>query len=76
MPRPPPEPPHLRLLKGNPGKRRTRVPPEPSRADECPLPPRHLNAYIHVIASHRLARTRTQVSKSAMPGSPFSIARR
>src|SRR5262249_1230465 len=45
MPGPPPEHPHLRLLKGNPGKRRARVPPEPARAEECPPPPRHLNAY-------------------------------
>jgi P27 family predicted phage terminase small subunit len=45
MPGPPPEHPHLRLLKGNPGKRRARVPPEPGRADECPQPPRQLNAY-------------------------------
>ena len=28
MPGPPPEHPHLRLLKGNPGKRRVRIPPE------------------------------------------------
>jgi len=30
------------LLKGNPGKRRVRVPPEPARADKCPPPPEHL----------------------------------
>ena len=40
MPGPPPEHPHLRLLKGNPGKRRVRVPPEPARSDACPSPPR------------------------------------
>ena len=45
MPGPPPEHPHLRLVKGNPGKRRARVPPEPARADECPPPPNHLNGY-------------------------------
>ncbi|MGX9426401.1 MULTISPECIES: phage terminase small subunit P27 family [Bradyrhizobium] len=45
MPGPPPEHPHLRLLRGNPGKRRLRVPPEPARAEECPPPPDHLNAY-------------------------------
>ena len=33
MPGPPPEHPHLRLLKGNPSKRRVRVPPEPARSD-------------------------------------------
>jgi hypothetical protein len=43
MPGPPPEHPRLRLLKGNPGKRRVRVPPEPARCDECPPPPEHLN---------------------------------
>jgi P27 family predicted phage terminase small subunit len=45
MPGPPPEHPHLRLLTGNPGKRPARKPPEPARAEECPAPPRHLNAY-------------------------------
>ena len=45
MPGPPPEHPRLRLLKGNPGKRRVRVPPEPARGDECPPPPEHLNGY-------------------------------
>src|SRR5215831_14532265 len=42
---PPPEHPNLRLLKGNPSKRRARIPPEPVRAEECPPPPRYLNAY-------------------------------
>jgi P27 family predicted phage terminase small subunit len=45
MPGPPPEHPHLRLLKGNPGKRRARVLPEPTRAQICPPPPPHLNEY-------------------------------
>jgi hypothetical protein len=45
MPGPSPEHPHLRLLKGSPGKRRVRVLPEPARGDECPLPPEHLNSY-------------------------------
>ena len=45
MPGPPPEHPHVRLLKGNPGKRRVRIPPEPARGDECPPPPEHLNSY-------------------------------
>jgi hypothetical protein len=45
MPGPRPEHPHLRLLKGNPGKRRVRIPPEPARADECPPPPEHLTGY-------------------------------
>lgn len=43
--RPPPEHPRLRLLKGNPGKRPARSPPEPARTDECPQPPQHLNGY-------------------------------
>jgi phage terminase small subunit len=42
---PPPEHPHLRLLKGNPGKHRVRVLAEPTRGDECPPPPKHLNGY-------------------------------
>jgi P27 family predicted phage terminase small subunit len=45
MPGPPPAHPNLRLLKGNPGKRRARVPPEPARAEQCPEPPRHLHGY-------------------------------
>jgi P27 family predicted phage terminase small subunit len=45
MPGPPPEHPRLHLLRGNPGKRPTRSPPEPARAEEWPPPPRHLNAY-------------------------------
>jgi hypothetical protein len=36
MPGPPPEHPHLRLLKGNPGKRPVHKPPEPARSDACP----------------------------------------
>ena len=42
MPGPPPEHPHLRLLKGNPGKRPARKPPEAARAEQCPEPPAHL----------------------------------
>ena len=46
MPGPPPEHPHLRLLKGNPGKRPARSPPQPAHADECPPSPRHLAAWL------------------------------
>ena len=45
MPGPPPEQPHLRLLKGNPGKRPARSPPEPARTEQGPEPPEHLNSY-------------------------------
>jgi hypothetical protein len=45
MPGPPPEHPNLRLLKGNAGKHPTRSPPEPARAEECPLPPEHLSGH-------------------------------
>ncbi|WMT76059.1 phage terminase small subunit P27 family [Bradyrhizobium sp. Ash2021] len=45
MPGPPPEHPRLSLLKGNPGKRPARSPPQPACPEECPPPPRHLNAY-------------------------------
>jgi P27 family predicted phage terminase small subunit len=53
MPGPPPEHPHLRLLKGNPGKRPARSPPEPTRTEQCPEPPEHLTghareAWIHL----------------------------
>jgi len=44
MPGPPPEHPHLRLLKGNPGKRAARSPPEAQRADVCPEPAKHLKS--------------------------------
>ncbi len=45
MPGPPPDHPNLRLLKGNPGKRRAQLALEPARANECPPPPRHLHGY-------------------------------
>ena len=45
MPGPPPEHPHLRLLKGNPGKRPARSLPEPTRTEQCPEPPEHLQGY-------------------------------
>jgi P27 family predicted phage terminase small subunit len=45
MPGPPPEHPRLRLLRGNPGKRPARSPPEPARAEECPPPPPHLRGH-------------------------------
>jgi P27 family predicted phage terminase small subunit len=45
MPGPPPEHPHLRLLRGNPGKRSVRSTPEPARSEECPEPPSYLNDY-------------------------------
>ena len=45
MPGPPPKPAHLHLLRGSPGKRRARVPPEAQRADACPAPPARLKGY-------------------------------
>ncbi|HEY2230005.1 MAG TPA: P27 family phage terminase small subunit, partial [Xanthobacteraceae bacterium] len=36
---PPPTPLHLKLLKGNPGKRRLRPEPEPAREPQGPDPP-------------------------------------
>jgi P27 family predicted phage terminase small subunit len=53
LPGPPPEHPHLRLLKGNPGKRPARKPVEPARTEQCPEPPEHLTghareAWIHL----------------------------
>src|ERR1051325_8916258 len=39
VPGPPPTPLHLRLLRGNPGKRGLRPEPEPPREAECPEPP-------------------------------------
>jgi len=37
--------PNPRLLKGTPGRRPSRPPPEAARADQCPEPPNQLNAY-------------------------------
>jgi P27 family predicted phage terminase small subunit len=45
MPGPPPEHPNLRLLKGNPGKRPAGSLPEPTRTEQCPEPPEHLQGY-------------------------------
>jgi P27 family predicted phage terminase small subunit len=45
VPGPPPEHPRLRLLKGNPGERPARSPPEPARTEQCPEPPEHLKGY-------------------------------
>lgn len=45
MPGPPPTPLHLRLLKGNPGKRALRAEPEPERGDACPEPPAFIKGY-------------------------------
>ncbi len=45
MPGPPPTPLHLRLLKGNPGKRPIRPEPEPPRAEACPEPPPFVIGY-------------------------------
>ena len=45
MPGPPPEHPHLRLLKGNPGNRPARSPLEAARTEQCPEPPERLHVY-------------------------------
>lgn len=42
---PPPTPLHLRLLKGNPGKRPLRPEVEPEQAPTCPDPPPFLKGY-------------------------------
>lgn len=42
MPGPPPQHPSLRLLRGNPGKRPARRPPEAKQAEACPQPPARL----------------------------------
>jgi hypothetical protein len=52
MPGPPPEHPCLRLLKGNPGKRPMRSPPEPARAEQCPESPEHLTGYAREVWIH------------------------
>jgi P27 family predicted phage terminase small subunit len=45
MPGPPPTPLHLRLLRGNPGKRALRPEPEPARGEACPDPPPFVVGY-------------------------------
>jgi P27 family predicted phage terminase small subunit len=45
MPGPPPTPLHLKLLRGNPGKRPLRAEPEPARAPHCPDPPPFVTGY-------------------------------
>jgi P27 family predicted phage terminase small subunit len=45
MPGPPPTPAHLRLLRGNPGKRPIRPEPQPAIPDDMPEPPSFLGAY-------------------------------
>ena len=42
---PPPTPLHLRLKRGNPGKRPLRAEPEPTREPECPEPPPFVTGY-------------------------------
>jgi P27 family predicted phage terminase small subunit len=42
---PPPTPRHLRLLRGNPGKRPLRPEPAPTREPECPDPPPFVTGY-------------------------------
>jgi P27 family predicted phage terminase small subunit len=42
---PPPTPLHLRLLKGNPGKRALRPEIEPASEPECPAPPPFVTGY-------------------------------
>jgi P27 family predicted phage terminase small subunit len=41
----PPEPAHLKLMKGNPGKRRLPQEPQPKTAPTCPEPPPHLDGF-------------------------------
>ena len=45
MPGPPPTPLHLRLLRGNPGKRPLHPEPEPAREPQCPDAPSYLRGY-------------------------------
>jgi P27 family predicted phage terminase small subunit len=55
MPGPPPEHPHLRLLKGNPGKRPVRKPLQPARTEQCPEPPKHLTGHARDASLHKLS---------------------
>ncbi|WP_158091579.1 phage terminase small subunit P27 family [Bradyrhizobium canariense] len=44
-PGPPPTPLHLKLMRGNPGKRRPKAEPEPTIPATCPEPPPHIVGY-------------------------------
>jgi P27 family predicted phage terminase small subunit len=44
-PGPPPTPLHLKLLRGNPGKRRPKPEPEPTIPPTCPEPPSFITGY-------------------------------
>jgi P27 family predicted phage terminase small subunit len=41
----PPTPTRLKLIRGNPGRRRLRPEPEPLRLSECPEPPAHVAGF-------------------------------
>lgn len=45
MPGPPPEPTILKLMKGNPGKRRLHPEPQPTIPEKCPEPPPHITGF-------------------------------
>jgi P27 family predicted phage terminase small subunit len=45
MPGPPPTPTILKLMKGNPGKRRLHPEPQPTIPEKCPEPPPHVTGY-------------------------------
>jgi P27 family predicted phage terminase small subunit len=45
MPGPPPTPLHLKLIKGNPGRRPLRPEPEPAVEAKCPDPPAFVTGY-------------------------------
>ncbi|WOH60928.1 phage terminase small subunit P27 family [Bradyrhizobium sp. BWC-3-1] len=44
-PGPPPTPLHLKLMRGNPGKRRPKPEPEPTVPPSCPEPPSFITGY-------------------------------
>ena len=74
MPDPPPEHPHLRLLKGNPGKRRVRIPPEPARAEQCPEPPEYLTGYAREAWLHLAPELHRLNLLTVLDVGPFSAA--
>jgi P27 family predicted phage terminase small subunit len=45
MPGPPPTPPHLKLLRGNPGHQKLRAEPQPLIPKTCPEPPAFISDY-------------------------------
>ena len=73
MPGPPPEPLHLKLLKGNPGKRALKPEPRPDAPQKLPEPPEFLSEdakgeWHRIIEQMVRLRLVTSVAQVGLPG--------